>query len=80
MQWRETYFPPNLYPVLLVCSMHVTIGVQVCVAAQVDDVVQEVLKRHGRIDGVVNCVGSVVARSALATDLEELRQTLDVSN
>lgn len=42
--------------------------------------VQEVLKRHGRINGVVNCVGSVVARSALATDLEELRQTIDVSD
>jgi NAD(P)-dependent dehydrogenase (short-subunit alcohol dehydrogenase family) len=47
---------------------------------QVDNVIQEVLKRHGRIDGVVNCVGSVVARSALATDLEELRQTIDVSS
>ena len=41
--------------------------------------VQQVLERYGRLDGVVNCVGSVVARSALATDLQELRETLDVS-
>lgn len=46
---------------------------------QVDRVVQQVLERYGRLDGVVNCVGSVVARSALATDLEELHHTLDVS-
>jgi NAD(P)-dependent dehydrogenase (short-subunit alcohol dehydrogenase family) len=52
----------------------------VCIAVfgQVERVVQEVLARHGRIDGVVNCVGSVTARSALATDLQELRETLDV--
>lgn len=45
---------------------------------QVERVIQEVLVRHGRIDGVVNCVGSVTARSALATDLQELRETVDV--
>lgn len=43
-----------------------------------EHVVQQVLARHGRLDGVVNCVGSVVARSTLATDLEALHETLDV--
>jgi len=41
--------------------------------------VQQVLERHGRLDGIVSCVGSVVARSALATDLDELHETLNVS-
>jgi NAD(P)-dependent dehydrogenase (short-subunit alcohol dehydrogenase family) len=44
----------------------------------VEAVVGQVLERHGRLDAVVNCVGSVVARSALATDLQQLHNTLDV--
>jgi hypothetical protein len=52
---------------------------RVCFLLQVERVIQQVLERHRCIDGVVNCVGSVVARSAVATDLAELHDTLDVS-
>lgn len=47
-------------------------------SAQVDEVVQQVLQKHGRLDGVANCVGSVVARSALATELDQLEDTIKV--
>jgi len=48
------------------------------VCVQVERVVQRVMQQHGRLDGVVNCVGSVVAASTLATDLDKLQDALKV--
>eukprot|EP00775_Hariotina_reticulata_P011427 gene11427-11573_t len=45
----------------------------------VEHVVQQVLQQHGRLDGVVNCVGNVVAASTLATDLNKLQDALKVN-
>eukprot|EP00879_Flechtneria_rotunda_P006481 GHRR01006810.1.p1 GENE.GHRR01006810.1~~GHRR01006810.1.p1 ORF type:complete len:354 (+),score=136.51 GHRR01006810.1:213-1274(+) len=45
----------------------------------VDKVVQEVISRHGRLDGVANCIGNVIARSTLATDVQQLQDTLQVN-
>lgn len=39
---------------------------------------QSAVSQHGRLDGVVNCVGNVVARSTLATDLQQLQEELQV--
>lgn len=46
---------------------------------EVDKVVQAAVSKHGRLDGVVNCVGNVVARSTLATDLQQLQEQLEVN-
>lgn len=46
---------------------------------QVDGVVRSAVSRHGRIDGVVNCVGNVTAASTLATELQQLEEELKVS-
>lgn len=54
----------------------VTVGC--CWCLQVDRVVESALSQHGRVDGVVNCVGNVVARSTLATDLQQLQEELEV--
>jgi len=42
----------------------------------VDALVRGVVERHGRIDGVVNCVGSIVLKSAHATKPEEWREVV----
>ena len=44
--------------------------------AQVEAAIGEAAKRYGRIDGVVNCVGSIVLRSAHATSYEEFDKTV----
>jgi NAD(P)-dependent dehydrogenase (short-subunit alcohol dehydrogenase family) len=46
---------------------------------EVDRVIESVISDHGRLDGVVNCVGNVVARSTLATDLQQLQEELEVN-
>ncbi|WIA32403.1 hypothetical protein OEZ86_003230 [Tetradesmus obliquus] len=46
---------------------------------QVDKVVRAALSRHGRLDGVVNCIGNVDAASALATEVQQLQQDLQVN-
>lgn len=51
-------------------------------ATSVEDVqraVQEVIREHGRIDGVVNCVGSILLRPAHRTSAEEWRATLSAN-
>jgi NAD(P)-dependent dehydrogenase (short-subunit alcohol dehydrogenase family) len=45
---------------------------------QVEKVVRAALSRHGRLDGVVNCIGNVAAASALATEVQQLQQDLQV--
>jgi NAD(P)-dependent dehydrogenase (short-subunit alcohol dehydrogenase family) len=47
-------------------------------ALQVEKVVRAALSRHGRLDGVVNCIGNVAAASALATEVQQLQQDLQV--
>jgi NAD(P)-dependent dehydrogenase (short-subunit alcohol dehydrogenase family) len=42
----------------------------------VDGLVREVVERHGRVDGVVNAVGSVMLKSAHATLPEEWYRTI----
>ncbi|KAF6251710.1 hypothetical protein COO60DRAFT_1557972 [Scenedesmus sp. NREL 46B-D3] len=46
---------------------------------QVEKVVRAALSRHGRLDGVVNCIGNVAAASALATEVQQLQQDLQVN-
>ncbi|WIA12274.1 hypothetical protein OEZ85_012334 [Tetradesmus obliquus] len=46
---------------------------------QVDKVVRAALSRYGRLDGVVNCIGNVDAASALATEVQQLQQDLQVN-
>lgn len=43
---------------------------------QVEQTVQFVMDTYGRIDGVVNCVGSILLKPAHLTSLEEYHQTL----
>lgn len=38
----------------------------------VDSLLKDVTGRHGHVDGIVNCVGDVVSKSATATSLTEL--------
>ena len=42
----------------------------------VDAFVRGVVDRHGRLDGLVNCVGSIVLKSAHATKPEEYREVV----
>lgn len=44
--------------------------------AQVDSVMSGIVSSCGRIDGVVNCVGSIVLKSAHTTTDEDFEQTL----
>ncbi len=41
---------------------------------QVEKVIAHVMKTHGRLDGVANCAGNVVSKSAVATHLDDLEQ------
>ena len=43
---------------------------------QVDECVQFAIDTYGRIDGVVNCVGSILLKPAHLTSLEEYHSTL----
>lgn len=45
-------------------------------ADEVHGIVQATLDRHGRVDGLVNCVGSILLKPAHLTSEEEYRQTL----
>jgi hypothetical protein len=45
---------------------------------QVEKVVRAALSRHGGLDGVVSCIGNVAAASALATEVQQLQQDLQV--
>lgn len=49
------------------------------VPEQVEEVVQKVLQKHGKLDGVANCVGNVVAKSTTATQLHDLEETVKVN-
>jgi len=42
----------------------------------VDDFVAEIRSRHGRLDGIVNCVGSILLKAAHQTSEEDWRTTL----
>jgi NAD(P)-dependent dehydrogenase (short-subunit alcohol dehydrogenase family) len=44
--------------------------------AEVEEFVRAVADDHGRLDGVVNCVGSMLLKSAHATSDEEWRETI----
>jgi NAD(P)-dependent dehydrogenase (short-subunit alcohol dehydrogenase family) len=44
--------------------------------AEVEAFVRAVADQHGRLDGVVNCVGSMLLKSAHATSDDEWRQTI----
>ncbi|MDX2193677.1 MAG: SDR family oxidoreductase, partial [Gemmatimonadales bacterium] len=48
-------------------------------AADVEATVAEALARHGRLDGAVNCVGSVLLKPAHLTKDEEFQQVLAVN-
>lgn len=43
---------------------------------QVDSAVERVIERFGRLDGAVNCVGSILLKPAHLTSEEEYRQTI----
>lgn len=43
---------------------------------EVESAVDEVLDEHGRLDGVVNCVGSILLKPAHRTSVDEWRATL----
>jgi NAD(P)-dependent dehydrogenase (short-subunit alcohol dehydrogenase family) len=45
-------------------------------AEEVEKVIAHVMKTHGRLDGVANCAGNVVSKSAVATHLDDLEQVL----
>jgi len=45
----------------------------------VDTLFREVLERHGRVDGVVNCVGSILLRPAHRTAEAEWRATISAN-
>ncbi|PSC75302.1 SDR family oxidoreductase [Micractinium conductrix] len=47
-----------------------------CDPAAAEAVIQEALRRYGRIDGVANCVGSVILKAAHATTPAEFEDTL----
>jgi len=47
--------------------------------AQVEQTVQAVLARFGRLDGYVHAVGSILLKAAHLTSLEEWRRTLDLN-
>lgn len=44
--------------------------------SEVERVVEAVVERHGRLDGLVNCVGSILLKPAHRTSDEEWRETL----
>jgi len=46
---------------------------------QVEACTASVLKEHGRLDGVANCVGSVVLKSAHTTSVQEFEDTLRIN-
>ena len=46
---------------------------------QVEQSVQFAMDTYGRLDGVVNCVGSILLKPAHITSLEEYHQTLDLN-
>lgn len=51
-------------------------------ATRVDDVaslVADVARRHGRLDGIANCVGSILLKAAHTTTEEEWRRTLELN-
>lgn len=45
----------------------------------VEGVLAEAVARYGRVDGVANCVGSVLLKSAHATSLQEFEDTLRIN-
>lgn len=44
-------------------------------AAKVEEVIKAVADAHGRIDGVVNCIGSIVLKPIHTTSVEEFENT-----
>lgn len=53
--------------------------VDVTVASQVDDLVAGVLARHGRIDGVAHCVGSILLKPLHLTSDDDWAKTLQLN-
>ena len=47
-----------------------------CIPAQVDACVQAAVERYGRLDGIVNCVGSLLLKSAHLTTDDEWASTI----
>ena len=45
---------------------------------QADALIQEVTSQHGRINGITNCVGSIVLKSAHTTSDAEFDEVRDV--
>ncbi|KAI3423855.1 hypothetical protein D9Q98_009689 [Chlorella vulgaris] len=50
-----------------------------CDPKAVEDVVGEAVKLYGRVDGVANCVGSVILKPAHTTSLQEFEDTLRIN-
>jgi len=56
--------------------------IKVIDATQLEDVesiVAQAIAQYGRLDGIVNCVGSILLKPAHLTSLEEYRQTLSLN-
>jgi NAD(P)-dependent dehydrogenase (short-subunit alcohol dehydrogenase family) len=47
--------------------------------AAVEDLVKQTASRFGRVDGIVNCVGSILLKAAHQTSEDEWRQTLSAN-
>jgi NAD(P)-dependent dehydrogenase (short-subunit alcohol dehydrogenase family) len=48
-------------------------------AAQVEDFVKQTAADHGKVDGIVNCVGSILLKAAHLTTPDEWRSTLSAN-
>jgi NAD(P)-dependent dehydrogenase (short-subunit alcohol dehydrogenase family) len=56
-----------------------TIPLDACDSAAVDAMLQSVLARHGRVDGVVNCAGSILLKPAHLISDQEFADTIAVN-
>lgn len=56
-----------------------TFAADVLVPEQVDACIKDIVQRHGRLDGVANCVGSVVLKSAHTTSDKEFEECIRIN-
>ena len=56
-----------------------THAVDVLDPISVDQFTAAIIKQHGHVDGVVNCIGSVILKSAHATTLDEFHECLQTN-
>ena len=68
--------PPRNFPVL--CNGSLAHQMHASVPCQVDKLMQTVVDKHGRIDGIANCIGTVeLTKPPHITSEEEFRTTMD---